>query len=64
VSLPGTAFAFAAAHPVVASVVVDAGTPRQVARVADLATRPSPPADLWSDLVAARLLRPEAPVPA
>ena len=59
-SLPAAAIAFAAAHPAVTSVVVGAQTPAQVRRNAALA--PPPPA-LWPELVAAGLLRPDAPTP-
>jgi len=64
VSLPAAALAFAGAHPAVASVVMGASTPGHVARnVAQFGADPPPP-ELWSDLVAAGLLRPDAPVPA
>jgi D-threo-aldose 1-dehydrogenase len=63
VSLPHAALAFAAAHPVVTSVVVGADRPEQVAHNADLMASPPPPADLWRELVAEGLLRPDAPVP-
>jgi D-threo-aldose 1-dehydrogenase len=63
VSLPHAALAFAAAHPAVASVVVGAAKPEHLARNADLMARPLPPADLWRELVAEALLRPDAPVP-
>jgi D-threo-aldose 1-dehydrogenase len=63
VSLPQAALAFAAAHPAVASVVVGAGHPRHLTRNAELSARPLPPADLWRELVAEELLRPDAPLP-
>ncbi|MBO0868713.1 MAG: aldo/keto reductase [Micromonosporaceae bacterium] len=62
-TLPQAALAFAAAHPVVASVLVGAATPEQMAHDAQLLACPAPPADLWRELVAQRLLRPDAPVP-
>ncbi|MEV4416062.1 aldo/keto reductase [Catellatospora sp. NPDC049609] len=64
VTLPQAALAFAAAHPAVASVVVGAGKPGHVTSSAELFARPAPPAQLWADLVAEGLLRPDAPVPA
>jgi D-threo-aldose 1-dehydrogenase len=62
-SLPAAAIAFAAAHPAVASVVVGAQDPDQVRRNAALAGADPPPKELWADLVAEGLLRPDAPVP-
>ncbi|GHJ49208.1 oxidoreductase [Catellatospora sp. TT07R-123] len=62
VALPQAALAFAAAHPCVASVVVGAGRPENILRSADLFARPVPP-ELWTDLVAEGLLRPDAPTP-
>jgi D-threo-aldose 1-dehydrogenase len=59
-TLPAAAVAFAAAHPAVTTVVLGAQTPAQVRRNAALA--PPPPA-LWADLVAAGLLRADAPTP-
>ncbi|WP_433697729.1 aldo/keto reductase [Nocardiopsis sp. CA-288880] len=55
VSLPGAAMAFAARHPVVATVLVGARSAEQARRNADLFARPVPDA-LWSDLVGAGLL--------
>jgi D-threo-aldose 1-dehydrogenase len=63
VSLPRAAIAFAAAHPLVCSVVLGAGRPEHQTRNAELMTQPFPPADLWRELVAEDLLRPDAPVP-
>ncbi|MEJ3749990.1 aldo/keto reductase [Actinomycetes bacterium KLBMP 9797] len=62
-SLPAAAIAFAAAHPAVASVVLGAQHPDQVRRNAALAAADPPPKELWADLVAEGLLRPDAPVP-
>lgn len=62
-SLPAAAIAFAAAHPAVASVVAGAQDPDQVRRNAALAHADPPPKELWADLVAEGLLRPDAPVP-
>jgi D-threo-aldose 1-dehydrogenase len=62
-SLPQAAMAFAAAHPSVASVVVGAGRPEHIRRNAELFAAPPPPAQLWADLVAEGLLRPDAPTP-
>jgi D-threo-aldose 1-dehydrogenase len=61
--LPAAALAFAAAHPAVAAVVPGAQSPEQVRRNVALAAAP-PPADLWAELLAEGLLRPDAPVPA
>jgi D-threo-aldose 1-dehydrogenase len=63
-SLPRAALAFAAAHPTVASVVVGAGRAGHMQRNAELFAAPPPPAQLWEELFAAGLLRPDAPVPA
>ena len=63
VSLPQAALAFAAAHPAVAGVVVGAAKPSELTRNVELLARPLPPADLWRELVAEELLRPDAPVP-
>jgi D-threo-aldose 1-dehydrogenase len=62
-SLPQAALAFAAAHPAVASVVIGAAGGDQMRRNADLFGRAAPPAQLWHDLVAEGLLRPDAPIP-
>ncbi|MFC7243797.1 aldo/keto reductase [Catellatospora aurea] len=64
VTLPQAALAFAAAHPAVASVVVGAGKPEHVNRSAQWFALPTPPAQLWAELVAEGLLRPDAPLPA
>jgi D-threo-aldose 1-dehydrogenase len=63
VSLPRAALAFAAAHPLVCSVVLGVGRPEHLARNAEMVTQQLPPADLWGELVAEGLLRPDAPVP-
>jgi D-threo-aldose 1-dehydrogenase len=63
VSLPHAALAFAGAHPAVAAVVAGAAAPDEVRRNAALAASPPPPAALWAELVAAGLLRPDAPAP-
>lgn len=62
-SLPAAALAFAAAHPAVATVVVGAQGPDQVKRNAALFAAPPPPPGLWAELVAAGLLRADAPLP-
>jgi D-threo-aldose 1-dehydrogenase len=61
--LPRAALAFAAAHPAIASVVVGAGRPSHIQRNAELFAAPLPPAQLWEDLFAGGLLRPDAPTP-
>jgi D-threo-aldose 1-dehydrogenase len=61
-TLPAAALAFAAAHPVIASVVVGAESAEQAARNAALATAAPPAHDLWKDLAARGLLRPDAPI--
>lgn len=63
VSLPQAAVAFAGAHPAIASVVLGAGRPEHITRGARWLRQPAPPAQLWADLVAEGLLRPDAPVP-
>ncbi|MBV1851769.1 aldo/keto reductase [Catellatospora tritici] len=63
VSLPQAALAFAGAHPAVASVVIGADHPDHVTQAAARIATPTP-ADLWAELVAEGLLRPDAPVPA
>src|ERR1700719_3571625 len=62
VALPTAALHFALGHPAVASVVLGAHNAQEVERnVAALSA--TVPAALWSDLKAARLLDPDAPVP-
>jgi D-threo-aldose 1-dehydrogenase len=63
VNLPQAALAFAGAHPAVASVVVGAGKPEHIQRSAEWFAAPAPPAQLWTDLVEAGLLRPDAVTP-
>lgn len=62
VALPQAALAFCAAHPAVATIVLGAVTPQEVARNLDLVARPVPAA-LWRDLKVQGLLAEEAPVP-
>jgi D-threo-aldose 1-dehydrogenase len=62
VALPQAALAFCAAHPAVATIVLGAVAPLEVARNLDLVARPVPAA-LWRDLKAEGLLAAEAPVP-
>jgi D-threo-aldose 1-dehydrogenase len=63
VALATAALHFAAAHPVIASLVIGAVTPDEMSRnVASLET--PVPARLWSDLKSVGLLRSDAPVPA
>jgi D-threo-aldose 1-dehydrogenase len=64
VTLPQAALAFAGGHPAVASVVVGADDPDQVRVNAARHAAPRPPADLWTELIAEGLLRPDAPLPA
>ncbi|MGP4015593.1 aldo/keto reductase [Saccharopolyspora sp. 5N708] len=61
-SLPQVAMAFAAAHPAVTSVVVGARSADEVRGNAELFDRPVP-VTLWSELVAAGLLRADLPLP-
>jgi D-threo-aldose 1-dehydrogenase len=62
VALPDAALHFALAHPAVATIVLGATSPHEVARnLAGLQT--PPPAALWADLKAEGLLDPAAPVP-
>jgi D-threo-aldose 1-dehydrogenase len=62
VALAHAAVQFALGHPAVSSVVLGATTPEEVARNLDAFARPAPAA-LWRDLVAQRLLVPDAPLP-
>ena len=62
VALPQAALAFCAAHPAVATIVLGAVTPQEVARNLDLVARPVP-ATLWRDLKTEGLLAEAAPVP-
>ena len=62
VALPQAALAFCAAHPAVATIVLGAVTPQEVARNLELVAKPVPAA-LWRDLKAEGLLAEEAPVP-
>jgi D-threo-aldose 1-dehydrogenase len=62
VTLPQAALAFPTGHPAVAGVLVGMRSPAEVARNLDLAARPVPK-ELWSELVAEGLLRPDAPAP-
>jgi D-threo-aldose 1-dehydrogenase len=60
VSLPAAALAFPGRHPAVATVLVGAREPAEVARNAELFARGVPEA-LWDELRAEGLLRPDAP---
>lgn len=62
VPLPAAAIQFAAAHPAVASVCIGSRTARQQAGTAEYRALEIPE-QLWSDLRAAGLIRPDAPVP-
>jgi D-threo-aldose 1-dehydrogenase len=62
VTLPQAALAFPTGHPAVASVLVGMRSPSEVERNIALASRPVPK-ELWAELVAEGLLRPDAPVP-
>lgn len=62
VALAHAAVQFPLGHPAVSSVVLGAVTPEEVARNLDAFARPVPAA-LWRDLVAQRLLAPDAPLP-
>jgi D-threo-aldose 1-dehydrogenase len=62
VPLAAAALQFPLAHPQVLSVVPGMGTPDQVRQAVDYVKRAIPPA-LWTDLRAAGLIRPDAPVP-
>ena len=61
-SLPAAALAFPLGHPAVVSVCIGARSPEQVERNAAL-RQANPPSELWAQLKAEGLLRPEAPVP-
>jgi D-threo-aldose 1-dehydrogenase len=62
-TLPAAAIAFPLAHPAVVSVCLGARSAEQVRRNVALYEEPIP-AELWSELKAAGLLRADAPVPA
>jgi D-threo-aldose 1-dehydrogenase len=62
-TLPAAALAFPLGHPAVVSICAGASSPGQVERNAAL-RQASPPAELWTQLKAEGLLRPDAPVPA
>ena len=62
VTLPQAALAFPTGHPAVAGVLVGMRSPAEVASNLALAGRPVP-VELWAELVAEGLLRPEAPIP-
>jgi len=57
------ALKFIAAHPVVVSIVTGAANPAELRQNAAAFTGPAPPAALWRDLKAERLLHLDAPVP-
>jgi D-threo-aldose 1-dehydrogenase len=60
VTLPAAALAFPGRHPAVATVLVGARDPAEVARNAELLDRPVPD-ELWAELKADGLLRADAP---
>lgn len=62
VPLPAAALQFAAAHPAVASICLGSRSLDQQRNSAALLSLAIPP-ELWEDLRAERLLRPDAPVP-
>jgi D-threo-aldose 1-dehydrogenase len=62
VPLPAVALQFAYAHPVVVSACIGARNEKQQARNAEL-FESSVPGELWDDLRAANLIRPDAPTP-
>jgi D-threo-aldose 1-dehydrogenase len=62
-TLPAAAVAFPLAHPSVVNVTLGMRTAAQVQRNAALLATPVP-AQVWSELREAGLLRPDAPVPA
>jgi D-threo-aldose 1-dehydrogenase len=63
VELPAAALQFPLAHAAIVSVCVGARSPEQVEQNARLSRAPIP-AELWRELRAEGLLRPDAPVPA
>jgi len=62
VTLPRAALAFPSGHPAVAGVVVGMRSAAEVSQNLALAARPVP-AQLWDELAAEGLLRPDAPTP-
>jgi D-threo-aldose 1-dehydrogenase len=63
VQLPAAALQFPLSHPQVLTVVPGMGTREQARQAAEYLKRPVPQA-LWTELRAAGLIRPDAPVPA
>jgi len=63
IALSDAAIQFPLAHPVVASVVIGAVTPAEIARNIESLSRPIP-VSLWADLKMAGLLRSDTPTPA
>jgi D-threo-aldose 1-dehydrogenase len=63
VPIIAAALQFIAAHPVVASIVTGAQNPVELRQNAEALTGPTPPAALWRDLKAERLLHLDAPAP-
>jgi len=61
VPLPAAALQFPLSHPQVLTVIAGMGTPEQVRQAADYLKCPVP-RQLWADLRAAGLIRPDAPV--
>jgi D-threo-aldose 1-dehydrogenase len=61
-TLPQAALAFPTGHPAVASVLIGMRSEAEVAENTALAARGTP-AELWQELVAEGLLRPDAPTP-
>ncbi len=62
ISLPQAALAFPFGHPAVGALLVGMRSVVEVVKDVQLANRPVPP-DLWGELVADGLLRPDAPAP-
>ncbi|HWM67610.1 MAG TPA: aldo/keto reductase [Steroidobacteraceae bacterium] len=62
VPLPAAALQFPLAHPQVLCVVAGLGSSDEVRKAVDYVRRPIPPG-LWTELRAAGLIRPDAPVP-
>src|SRR5829696_8433623 len=62
IALADAALQFPLAHPIIASVVIGAVTPAEIARNIESLSRPVP-VSLWADLKSAGVLRPDAPTP-
>ena len=63
VSVLAAALQFAGAHPVVTSLLTGASNPAELTQNAQAFLGPAPPAELWAELRAEKLLHADAPTP-